>query len=278
MTPAVLAISIGTSMALLLFALRSRLMDRWSADLAWAEHAVWCFTPRTIDCRPFVVGYYGLLVTVALAALISSWNVSMTVTFLVLLVAHRVVFAIAWRRRRLAIEGQLPDAVRQISSSVASGMTLVQAIERAAERAPTPIRSEFRIMANLWKLGSDLTAIIEEARRRLNLASFNLFASAVIVNQRMGGNVTETLDQLADSLDEIDRMKKRIKAETAEGRTNVKVLILTPLVMLGFVALADRPAFVLLFTTAMGQALLGTATVLTLAGFLWAWRIVHADV
>ena len=73
-------------------------------------------------------------------------------------------------------------------------------------------------------------------------------------------------------------MKKRIKAETSEGRTNVKVLILIPLVMLGFVALVDRQAVALLFSTAMGQALLGTATVLTLVGFLWAWRIVHADI
>ena len=278
MTSLVLAIWLGASLGALVWVGRSWIAERWARDVAWLEHAVWRFTPSGFDGRPFVTSYWALVIGLFAAGLISPMRTPLLIILVVLLFVPRTVFSIAWSKRRKAIEGQLPDAVRQISSSVAAGMTLVQAIERLAERAATPIRAEFRIMANHWNLGSDMTAIIEEARRRLNLANFNLFASAVVVNQRMGGNVTETLNQLADALDEIDRMKKRIKVETAEGRTNVKVLLVVPLVMLGFITLIDREAVGMLFTTTLGQIMLGVALALTVTGFAWAWRIVHADV
>ena len=278
MTPLALAAWLGASLGAAVWFTRSPVAERFARDVAWLEHAVWRFTPRGFNGRPFVAGYYALSVGLLAACLLSPLWLPLLITWALVLVLPRLVFTIAWARRRKAIEAQLPAAVRQISSSVASGMTLVQAIERLAERAATPIRAEFRVMANLWRLGSDLTAIIEEARRRLNLANFNLFASAVVINQRMGGDITETLDQLAAALDEIDRMKKRIKAETAEGRTNVKVLLVIPPVMLGFVTLMDREAVGMLFTTTLGQVMLGVAGVLTALGFGWAWRIVHADV
>ena len=157
-------------------------------------------------------------------------------------------------------------------------MTLIQAIERLAERGAAPIKTEFRIMANQWGLGSDFTAVIEEAKRRLGLQSFNLFASAVLVNQRMGGNVTDTLERLAHSLESIDSMQRDVHAATSEGRTNVKVLMIAPLIMLGLVEIMDHQAVALLFTTALGGVLLGLAAILTAIGAIWAWKVAHADV
>ena len=277
MIPAVASIMLGAAVSLLTIALWRHLRRRWGRDVAWLQHAVWRFTPETFNAGAYVAAYYGLIIGLPIVCLLAPARIATFILWVVILIMPRIVFAIAWRRRRAVIEKQLPQAVRRMSASVASGMTLVQAIEQLAVRAKTPIRTEFRVMANLWNLGADFSAVIEEARHRLDLQDFNLFASAILVNQRMGGNVTMTLDQLATALEQNAQMRERIRSETSEGRMNVKVLMLTPLVMLGFVAVVDRTAVGLLFTTPVGLVLAGLAGAMSLGGWIWAWRIVNAD-
>jgi tight adherence protein B len=279
MTPALLAVLIGLSAALLVWSLRGRLVARWNHDVAWVEHTVWRFTPDPVNARRYVALFYGGAVLVLFLLLLLVPNKILAAGLWAILIAvPRLAVSRAWAKRRQQIEQQLPIAVRQMSSSVASGMTLAQAIERLAGRAPDPIRVEFRIMTGYWQLGSDFTATIEEAKRRLNLENFNLFASAILVNQRLGGNVSLTLDRLAGSLEAIDQMKREVHAATAEGRTNIKVLAVAPFGMLGLVALMDAGAVGMLLTRSFGHLLLAVAALLTATGTLWAWRIVNANV
>jgi tight adherence protein B len=279
MTPALLAALIGLSAALLVWSLRGRLAARWNYDVAWVEHTVWRFTPDPVNARRYVALFYGGAVLVLFLLLLLVPNKILAAGLWAILIAvPRLAVSRAWAKRRQQIEQQLPIAVRQMSSSVASGMTLAQAIERLAGRAPDPIRVEFRIMTGYWQLGSDFTATIEEAKRRLNLENFNLFASAILVNQRLGGNVSLTLDRLAGSLEAIDQMKREVHAATAEGRTNIKVLAVAPFGMLGLVALMDAGAVGMLLTRSFGHLLLAVAALLTATGTLWAWRIVNANV
>jgi len=276
--PLLLAAMIGVSGGLIVWSLRGFFQTRWDRDVAWLEHAIWRLTPEPFNGKPWVAGYY---ITVALSVV--AWSllppkILVGLVVLAIIILPRPLLGLRWKQRRKQINEQLPEAVLQMSGSVASGMTLTQAIERLAKRAATPIRTEFRIMANQWELGSDFRAVIEEQKRRLGLERFNLFASTVLVNQLMGGNITETLERLAYSLEAIDRMQRDVHAATSEGRTNVKVLLVTPLVMLGFVELMDHEAVLMLFTTPVGGGLMGVAGLLTVVGALWAWSIANADV
>jgi len=157
-------------------------------------------------------------------------------------------------------------------------MTLVQAIDRLAERSPDPIRTEFRIISNQWKMGADLIQSIEEAKRRLELPNFSLFSSALSINQQMGGNVVATLDRLGSSLESIHEMQHEIMSATAEGRMSIKVLAAAPAIMLFLIAFIDFEAVIMVFTEPFGRILLGIAGMLTAAGVLWAWKIVNADI
>ncbi|MHC4415644.1 MAG: type II secretion system F family protein [Planctomycetota bacterium] len=279
MTALLLATLFGVAVVLLIWSARSELHARWSRDVVWLEHTMWKFTPDPVNARRYVAVFYAAAVAVLFLLLLMLPNKILAIVVWVLLVAvPRIAIDRAWAKRRKQIEEQLPVAVRQMSSSVASGMTLAQAIERLAERAPDPIRVEFRVMTGYWKLGSDFSATIEAAKRRLDLQNFNLFASAILVNQRLGGNISLTLDRLAASLESIEQMKRDVYAATAEGRTNIKVLAVAPFGMLGLVTLMDSEAVGMLMTRPIGHLLLGVAAILAAAGTLWAWRIVNADV
>lgn len=281
MMPLILAIMLGVSGTLLVWSLRGWLRARWDTDVAWLAHAVWRFTPEPFNARPYVAAYYIIAVLLLFGLLMIfrfPTNVAALVVWGVLLVVPKLLVERAWTKRRKLVDAQLPVAVLQVSSNVAAGMSLIQAVERVSERAPAPINSEFGIMANYWSLGADFSATMEEAKRRLRLENFNLFASALLINQTMGGNVVDTLDRLAHSLESIEHMQKDVYAATAEGRTNVKVLTIAPLIMLAFDALMDFEAVGWLFTRPVGHILLGIAVALTAAGTFWAWSIVNADV
>jgi tight adherence protein B len=275
----IIALTFGLSLGLLVFALRATLLARYESDCRWLEHTFWRLSPVERPVKKYVAGYYcgaaALLVVLLLAlanpfVAVGSWTI-------VIFIPHWLA-ARAWKKRKAEINEQLPGAVRQLSSSVGSGLSLAQAMERMAVRAQAPIRTEFFVISNYWKMGSDFATSIEEAKRRLELPNFTLFASALVINQSMGGNITATLDRLAASLEAIERMQKEVHAATAEGRMNIKVLAVAPFIMIGLTAFMDREAVGLLFTTMMGQVVLAGCLGLTAIGTLWAWKIVGSDV
>lgn len=276
--PILLASAFGAAIALTVWSLREALVRRFEKDVGWLQHMVWRFTPEPFPAERYVAMLYAGAVALLFLLLLLVEPIAAVGCWTIVVVLPRLFLARAWAKRRKTINEQLPAAVRQMSSGVGSGLSLAQAIERLALRAATPIRTEFHIMANYWKLGADFSSTIEEAKRRLDLPNFNLFASALVVNQRMGGNITETLDRLAGSLESIEQMRRDVHAATSEGRTNIKVLAITPLIMVGMISLMDAGAVKMLFTTPVGHLLLLIAVLLTALGTWWAWTIVRSDV
>lgn len=274
----VIAVLAGISLAAFAWCLSPILLGQFRRDVRYLEHAIWQFTPEPYDGRKHVLIFYAAwLVAIGVMIFFLPWPA--TILFGgILLWMPRQVIAMKWEKRRKMIDLQLGPAVLQMANNVASGMTLSQAIERVAERVEQPIKTEFAVMANYWRHGAELSSAIDEARRRLQLPNFNLFASAVLVNQKMGGNVVDTLERLGQSLGSIQKMKEEIYAATSEGRANIKVLSIAPVIMTGMVAVMDYEAVVMLFTRPMGWAVLAVAAGLTAAGTLWAWRIMNAAV
>jgi tight adherence protein B len=270
---------IGLSVFLLMYAMRWEILALFRRHVARIEHMKWRLSPEPYDGRTRVlIHWIFVVVTPIIILLFLPLKLILLAFWAVGAVMPTILLDREWQKRRKLLNDQLPKAVLQLSSGVASGMSLVQAIERIAERGEEPLRTEFRIVANYWNMGSDFTSTIEEAKRRLDLQDFTLFASALVINQRMGGNVVKTLERLALSLEAVDRMRKEVYSATSEGRTNIKVLAVAPFIMLGFTTVIDAQAVGWLFTRPFGQFLLLVAVLLTAAGTFWAWRIVNADV
>lgn len=278
-TAAGVSLFLGAAVAFILYVARGLLEERFRRDVAWLEHAMWRFSPDPFDARPYVLGYYlGAIGMLLLILFVLPFKGILLLLWVGGLVAPPILIESRWAKRREQVDEQLPAAVLQMSSTVAAGMSLAQATEHLAKRAPNPIAIEFQVMTNYWRMGSDFPATLEEAKRRLRLPNFNLFASALLINLRMGGDLTKTLERLAYALEAVEKMRRDVKVATAEGRTNIKVLCVAPLLMLGFITVIDAEAVGWLFTRPLGHIILSGAGILTAAGIVWAWRIVNADV
>ena len=213
----------------------------------------------------------------------------------VLAVTGRTVFAIAsaaavffvptllyrrYRQKRLErLETQLPDALNIMVSSARSGRSLPQAMAAVGEKMSGPVEEEFSLMAREYRDGGmSLEGVLERAKARVNVESFRMICSALIINSTRGGDVLNILERMSDSIRELQKLKKKLKTETAEVRAQEKIiLVITPafgLLMCAFDA--DIPR--LLFGTIPGNVLLVIVAVLQITAIWWVRQIVRATV
>jgi tight adherence protein B len=273
------AIVAGFAVAFAAIGLGDWIADRFQLHVARAKSIAFRFTPETINAKAWVLGSYLASLTLLLVLLYLAPNplFAFAIWAITLYLPNQLI-EIAWRRRRQKIDGQFSAAIAVMCNCVKAGLTLVQSIQRLATSLPEPIRTEFRIMANRYAHGTDLEQTIGEARDRLKLQNFNLFASALLVNREMGGDVADTLDRISVSLEKLSQMRKNIEVHTAEGRMNIKILVAAPFVMLLLLYTVDNEGVSMLFHTPQGWCVLLVATALAGFGVFWASKIVHAEV
>lgn len=217
------------------------------------------------------------------------------VALFVLVISGRVVFALAaaaatffvptflyrrYRHKRLErLESQLPDALNIMVSSARSGRSLPQALGSVGEKMSGPVGEEFTLMAREYREGGmNLEGVLERAKNRVNVESFKMVCSALIINSNRGGDVLHILERMADSIRELQKLKKKLKTETAEVRMQEKIiLVITPAFGLLICAFdADIPR--LLFGTVPGNVLLMIVVVLQMFAVWWVRRIIKATV
>ena len=100
------------------------------------------------------------------------------------------------------------------------------------------------------------------AKKPIDFEKHQFFATALTLQTRSGGGITQTLETLADVIRKRVALKARGYALTAEARTSAMILAVLPFVAGGGIFVMQRPYIVLLFSTSSGEATLGAAILL----------------
>jgi tight adherence protein B len=231
----------------------------------------------------------------SLPRLLAGWMVGIVAIFLVLgvvlespllaLVICAIVACLPWyvvrrlaERRRLAIEDQLADAMVSFSNGVRAGLSIPQALDILAEQSPRPVRDEFRQIVSEFNLGKPLEQTLVEAKERLKSDNFSLFAAALLASRRSGGKLNETVERIAHSVLELQRLERKVQSETAQARKAAVYMAIAPAVILVVYYFVDPVNTVALFTTFFGQLMLCVALVFNVVAYLWARFILTPDI
>lgn len=244
----------------------------------------WGRTLRTnllIDVRPRMVTVLTGVAMVVLGA--AGYAVSEALVGVALCAAVGAVLpAMALRRlrkRRLdKLEGQLVGGIVTLASGVRAGLNLVQSMELAARDGPNPLRQEFAHLVREYEYGVPLEQAMENAALRIGSGDFRLLFAALQTHRERGGDLGETLDRIADSIREIQRLEKRVEALTAQGRATARWLGAMPLVVGAIYFLVEPGGVMALFNENLGNVILVGIVVLNILGFLWIKKIVSIDI
>jgi tight adherence protein B len=135
-------------------------------------------------------------------------------------------------KRMRELEEQLPEAVDFIARSIRAGHAFTVAIEMLSGEGPEPIRSEFRKVHVQLSLGGDLETALQNLTARVPLVDVRFFVSAILLQRETGGNLSEILTSLGNTVRERMRLRGQVRAATAHGRMTAAILSIIPVVLL----------------------------------------------
>jgi tight adherence protein B len=178
------------------------------------------------------------------------------------------------RRRIRLLESQLPGTIDLIARAVRAGHPLSEGLRMAAEEAPKPLASEFRVTFEEQRFGLPFEEAMLGLGDRVEVVDIRILVTAILVQREVGGNLAEILEQIAETMRARFSLKRQVRVYTAQGRMSGYTLAALP-IFVGIVIMMINPGYLqTLFQEALGKAMLIGAATMQLIGFLWIRRIV----
>jgi len=234
---------------------------------------------NTQNLRTYLLAWSAMivLVVVGLGYALGSISFALLATVLLACAPWYIIRRMAAARRQ-RIEEQLADAMVTFSSAVKAGLSLAQALDILAGQCPRPVSEEFKQIVGEYQMGKPLERTLLEAKARLRSENFSLFAAALLASRKSGGKLNETVDRIAHSVLELQRLERKVLVETAQARRSAIYMAMVPALILVVYYFVDPDNTVMLFTTLPGQILLSSAIFLDVVAYVWAQAILRADI
>jgi tight adherence protein B len=101
---------------------------------------------------------------------------------------------------------------------------------------------------------------------------------AIRIQRDVGGNLSELLNKVAETIREREYLERQVKTLSAEGRLSVWILGGLPPGFLAYLGLANPSYVTPLFTSPLGWVMLTVMGILLTAGIFWMKRVVKVEV
>ena len=218
----------------------------------------------------------GATVAFAIGYLVSGW-VPAIIAAVVVLAGSRVPLEVRAAKRQAAFADQLGDNLQLIASSVRAGYGLLHAIDAVAEEALPPTSDEFNRLVAEINLGRDTGEALAATAERIRSEDFKWVVEAMDVHREVGGDLSELLDRVAETIRDRAKLRRKVSALTAEGRISATILLILPFAI-GAMITAINPEFMNEFvSTTIGKLMLGGGLVLMAIGTFWMRRVIRID-
>lgn len=234
-----------------------------------------------LEISPRVVTILTAISMVIISAMVFSLTGSLIATGLGIAgaVALPTAFIRYLRRKRIRqLDEQLVGAVQTLASGVRAGLNLVQSMQMIARDSPKPVSQEFAHMLREYEYGTPLDEAMQSAGVRIGSSDFRLLFAALRTHRERGGDLGETLDRIAESIREIQRLEGRVETLTASGRATARWLGAMPMAVLGIMYLIMPDQVRLLFTETAGNLVLVAVVILNILGWLWIRKTIAVDI
>jgi tight adherence protein B len=173
---------------------------------------------------------------------------------------------------------EFPNAIDVIVRGVKAGLPLGDCMNIIASEASEPVRSEFRNIVDAQALGLSLGEAVERIVESVPVAEAKFFSIVINIQQKAGGNLSETLGNLSRVLRDRKRMRVKINAMSMEAKSSASIIGALPFVVACMVYLTSPAYIELLWKTHAGQlALFGCAFWMSV-GIMMMRKMINFDI
>ncbi|MGH6617643.1 type II secretion system F family protein [Sphingomonas sp.] len=192
--------------------------------------------------KPWTVGQYGMatvgiLVVVTLLLALQGLPIALSLLLGLVLGAglpHMVV-SFFIKRRIAQFTAKLPDAIELLVRGLRSGLPITETIAVVGNEVEGPVGVEFRMVTDKMKIGRTLDVALQDTADRLGTPEFQFFVISIAIQRETGGNLAETLANLANVLRMRGQMKLKIKAMSSESKASAYIIGSLPFIVFGMI-------------------------------------------
>ena len=181
------------------------------------------------------------------------------------------------KRRESKFLNNFPDAVDVIVRGIKAGLPLLDSIKMIASEADDPIKSEFRGIIETQTVGIPLGDACAKLYERMPVAEANFFGIVISIQQRAGGNLSETLGNLSRVLRDRKKMKAKIQAMSMEAKASASIIGALPLVVMGLVYFSSPAYIELLWLEPLGRIMLACCGTWMFIGIMVMRKMINFD-
>lgn len=218
-----------------------------------------------IKMRPEEYITVWILVTVIPASLVVMLLKNPIVAIALFLAGAFLPFFIIKSKKKSRVkrfELQLSDALMMACSSLKSGLSFIQAMETIARDMDDPIAGEFRTVIAEMGLGTSMDDALERLNMRIRSNYVSLMVSAVLVQRQTGGNLSEILENISNTIKERIKLKQELKSSIAAGLMTGVIVGFMPVALLIMFSITNWELMQPMFTTSRGRMFLYAAAAL----------------
>lgn len=171
----------------------------------------------------------------------------------------------------------LPDATAIISNALKTGQSIERALENVGRNAPFPVSVEFQVLAGELKLGLPIEEALKNLYKRIKTPELKVFITGISIQQELGGNLSEIMENLEKTIRERYALQREIKVLSAQGIMSMWVLFCLPFAFAGVWAIADRSILTEYVTSSFGARLITFSVFIQMIAFVWMRKVVRIE-
>lgn len=182
------------------------------------------------------------------------------------------------KTRAKKLNNQLPEALSILANGLRAGLSFNQAMMIAGKEMENPIAEDLNRVVHENVLGKEMEEALKDFAERTADDDVEILVTAILIQRQVGGNLSEILDIISNTIRERVKLKGDIRTMTAQAKLSAVIIGMIPPIIVGILYLLNRDFMMPLFTTLVGNFMIGFAVIMQSIGIFILVKILDLKV
>jgi tight adherence protein B len=182
------------------------------------------------------------------------------------------------KRRIKSFLDELPNALDVITRGLKSGLPLADCLRMISAEAAEPVKTEFRLIVEAQSVGVSIGDAALKMFERVPVPEANFFGIVLSIQQKTGGNLSESLGNLSKVVRERRKMKNKVQAVSMEAKASAGIIASLPVVVALLVYFSSPTYIEKLWLTEAGRIVLMGCGMWMFFGVMIMRKMINFDI
>lgn len=218
----------------------------------------------------------GLLLLFAFAnSYMEAWQAGLCIVVLTAIFLVVIPYIRLQRRQRIIVT-QIPLFIDQVSRALSTGKSVEGAVRSVTEDMQMPLRAVLDRVVRATDLGAGFADAMQKAAELHHIKELGLIALAIRISSNYGSSPQEMLKSIVQMIRQQEQAQRELAAMTGETKMTAWVLSLTPLLIVGYMFIANPGYIDMMLNDPSGALIFKVALAMQVVGVLVFWRMMKS--